>query len=136
MRFQAVLLGVLCSASLSAWTPDDMLKVKTVSDVQVSPDGHDVAFTVTRHDLVKSEPVSQVWVARADGVTHREFQLTQGAYQASSPRWSPDGRWIVFGAMVDASGGAFVVSSEGGTPRRLTAPSVSALVFGWSRDGK
>jgi Tol biopolymer transport system component len=99
------------------------------ADDEISPDGKRVVFASDRSGD------TEIWVANIGG--SNALQLTSlHAPLAGSPRWSPDGRWIVFGAMVDASGGAFVVSSEGGTPRRLTAPSVSALVFGWSRDGK
>lgn len=98
-------------------------------DDEISPDGKRVVFASDRSGD------TEIWVTNIDG--SNPLQLTSlHAPLAGSPRWSPDGRWIVFGAMVDDSGGAFVVRAEGGTPRRLTPPGVMALVFAWSRDGK
>ena len=101
----------------------------TQLDSEISPDGSRVAFASDRSGD------TEIWVANIDGSS--PVQLTSlHAPLAGSPRWSPDARWIVFGAMVDESGGAFVISAEGGAPRRLTPPGVMALVFAWSRDGK
>jgi hypothetical protein len=69
MRFSKDLLLLSFSIRLCASTPDDMLKTNSVGGVQVSPDGRLVAFTVTRRDLRKSHPISQVWIAHAEGST-------------------------------------------------------------------
>jgi dipeptidyl aminopeptidase/acylaminoacyl peptidase len=53
-----------------------------------------------------------------------------------TPRWSPDGRWIAFDSRPGGRSGVFVVSAEGGAPRRLTPPTDYAFVPNWSRDGK
>src|SRR5262245_23616097 len=103
---------LLCSAVLRAWTPDDMLKVRGVGDVQVSPDAHRVVFTITRHDLDSVQPVTHIWLARIDG--SQVFQLTRGDRSCSSPRWSPDGTRLAFLSARSGVNNVWIVPVEGG----------------------
>jgi Tol biopolymer transport system component len=58
------------------------------------------------------------------------------AAQLGSPSWSPDGRTIAFDARLEGHGDIFVISADGGAPRRLTTDPVENNVPAWSRDGK
>jgi eukaryotic-like serine/threonine-protein kinase len=99
------------------------------TDSEISPDGKRIVFTSDR----SGDP--EIWVANIDG--SNPLQLTSmRAPLTGSPRWSADGRWIAFGSETGEHGGAFVVSADGGAPRRLTPPSIWGLVPSWSRDGK
>lgn len=74
-------------------------------------------------------------MANADG--SNAAQLTSlGGPLTGTPRWSPDGRWIAFDSRPGGRSGVFVVSAEGGAPRRLTPPTDDAFVPTWSRDGR
>ena len=68
--------------------------VVQASSPQVSPDGRNVAFVVTRVDLTKNKYFSQVWVAAADGATAPRA-LTSGDHDGN-PTWSPDGHSLAF----------------------------------------
>jgi dipeptidyl aminopeptidase/acylaminoacyl peptidase len=136
MQLRPKLLALAFPVVLGAWTPDDMLKVKTVGDVQVSPDGHHVAFTVTQHDLQKSEPVTQVWVACADVGIHCEWQLSHGTRSASSPRWSPDGRRIAYLSSQSGVNNVWVVEWDGGSALQLTWSRAGVSAFRWSNNGR
>jgi len=85
MRLRNLLCLVLPSMFLHAWTPNDMLKVKAVGNVQVSPDSRYVAFTVTRQLLEQPEPNSQIRLVREDG--SHPCQLTRGDRSCTIPRW-------------------------------------------------
>ena len=80
MRYKLLVaeVVVLAAWSAGAWTPDDQMKVKGVGDVQVSPDGRRVVFTVTEQviETEKSETRTHIWLARADGSD--SYQLTRG----------------------------------------------------------
>src|SRR5262249_52436886 len=88
--------GVTQADGPEKWTPDFAFKVKRVAAVRPSPDGKRVAFVVGSAVMEgeKSEWLSQLWVADADG-THAR-QLTRGEKSSTSPAWSPDGQWIAF----------------------------------------
>jgi tricorn protease-like protein len=58
-----------------------------------------------------------------------------GSTQTSSPAWSPDGRQLVFDARPGGHSDVFVISSDGGDPKRLTNNSFSNRPSAWSHDG-
>jgi len=58
------------------------------------------------------------------------------ASSSGSPRWSPDGAAIAFDARLEGHGDIFVISADGGSPRRLTSDPADNNVPMWSRDGK
>src|SRR5262245_63184251 len=92
-------IAVLALATQDAkagWTPAESMNVKTVADVQPSPDGRRAVFTVTTPVMTadKSEMLTQVWVATVDGADGRAF--TSGEKSNMNPQWAPDGKWILF----------------------------------------
>lgn len=117
----------------AGWTPEEMMKVKGVGNVQVSPDGRRVVFTVTEAVMTddKSENPTHIHMANADGSDAR--QLTYGDKSCTNPRWSPDDQWIVFNSR-DAKKGylgfqrLLIISAEGGTPRAVS-PNFDGSAF-------
>ncbi|TMC72760.1 MAG: S9 family peptidase [Chloroflexi bacterium] len=112
----------------------DLLGFKTITDLDLSPDGARVAFVVTWIDTEKDEYRSTIHVAPADGGTTVEF--TRGPTRDSAPRWSPDGAQLTF--LSDRAGGErqlYVMSARGGEPRQLTRVTGHAGRASWSPDG-
>lgn len=70
------------------------------SQPAVSPDGHWVAFVVTRVDLPKNRYVSQVWLAAADGATPP--RVVSSGTNDGKPTFSPDGTLLAFTGRRDA----------------------------------
>ncbi|HET6897921.1 MAG TPA: S9 family peptidase, partial [Vicinamibacteria bacterium] len=122
-----------------AWSPDFAFKVKRVTLVRPSPDGRHVAFVVgtAAMDGEKSEWVSQVWVADADGKS--AVQLTRGDKSSTAPAWSPDSQWIAFvsarGADKDAKPNLWRIRIDGGEAEPLTDEKGGAAAPRWSPDG-
>lgn len=65
------------------------------------------------------------------------WQLTslKSASDTGTPRWSPDGKLIAFDSRLEGHADIFVVSAEGGEPRRLTTEPYDNQIPAWSRDG-
>src|SRR5215470_8905129 len=61
-------------------------------------------------------------------------QLTTGGHE-SSPIFSPDGKWIAFTGQYDGNVDVFVMSADGGEPRRLTWHPGADTATGWTPDG-
>ena len=73
---------------------DDLFNVRDVRDPQRSPDGKWVAYTVTRAVKDTDKNDTDVWMVSWDGA--QQLRLTQPADSISSPRWSPDGRYLAY----------------------------------------
>jgi Tol biopolymer transport system component len=58
------------------------------------------------------------------------------APDTGTPRWSPDGKQIAFDSRREGHSDIFVISADGGTPRRLTNSPYDSETPAWSHDGK
>jgi len=73
---------------------DDLVRLQRVGSPVVSPDGEWVAYTVSQVDPKEDKTETHLWMVKWDGSVR--LQLTYGKDDASSPRFSPDGRYISF----------------------------------------
>jgi dipeptidyl aminopeptidase/acylaminoacyl peptidase len=114
----------------------DLYRLKQVGDPQVSPDGKLVAYTVTVMDKESDKQITNIWLANWDG--SGEFQLTYDPESASSPHWSPDGKYLAF---VSSRPGktkgsqVWVLDRRGGEARQFTHLQDQTITqFEWSPD--
>ena len=73
----------------------DYYRIESADEPSMSPDGALVAFT--RHTINEAENVrrSEIWLASTDGSAARR-RITVPAFDASRPRFSPDGKLLSF----------------------------------------
>ena len=118
----------------------DLLKLRSVSAVQLSPDGTRVAYTIENNDG-NGRPYGQLWVMTlADAKTVR---FGGDKESSGNPEWSPDGQLIAYrGRVGDRSG--LVIARPDGTGARFLAevsgtnnplPTTGATLT-WSPDGR
>ena len=102
-RILAALAGLLCVAGATAaadesraFTPKDLVMLDRVSGPQVSPDGQTVVFTVRETDWEANKGVTSLWRLALGAKESRPERLTATGSNASSPRWSADGKSLFF----------------------------------------
>src|SRR5688572_5835163 len=81
-------------ATSTKFSARDIFDLEWVWDPQISPDGRRVIYGRAGYDIMKDTRRWALWSASSDGSDVRAL-LSPGR-QASSPRWSPDSRRIVF----------------------------------------
>src|SRR5262249_40030737 len=75
-------------------TIDDLFQIKRVTDPQISPDGKWVAYTVGGTSLKDEKSENQIWMIPTAGGD--AIPMTMKGTSGSSPRWSPDGKYLAF----------------------------------------
>ncbi len=114
-------------------TPEASLNLRSISDLQFSPDGSRVAFVVT--EPPKGERRARhIWLFEKESGAIRQF--TFSAKDESSPRWSPDGKQLAFLSNRDDQQQIYVMRADGGEAAAATKGKRSVHSFGWSPDGK
>ncbi len=111
---------------------EDLLAIKLAGDCQISPDGTRVAYVLQEIDKKKNEYTSSIWLAREGSPPVR---FTAGP-RDTQPRWSPDGRHLVFVSNRSGSNQLWLLSMEGGEARQITRIKGGVQNPVWSPDGR
>ena len=96
----------------------DIYKLRSVGDVEISPDGRTAVYSVTNSDR-PDRPYSQVWLLDVAAGTSR--RLGGDGDTASEPVFSPDGKHLAFIGHISAGSGLVVANADGSAPN-LIAP--------------
>ena len=124
----------LAAADTHPLSFDDFIKVKRLSDVQLSPRGDLLAFVVTEIDKTQNRSNSDIWVASVDGTGLR--RLTSSPQADFNPRWSPDGKTIAFISTRGGSAQVWAIDLGGGEAHAVTNFGPGAAGVIWSPTGK
>ncbi len=114
-------------------TPEAALNLRSISDLQFSPDGSRVAFVLTEPPKTERR-ARHIWLYEKKSGVVRQF--TFSAKDESSPRWSPDGKQLAFLSNRDDQQQIYVMRTDGGEAAALTKGKRSVRSFAWSPDGK
>ncbi|MCI0663379.1 MAG: S9 family peptidase [Acidobacteria bacterium] len=119
-------------------TEMDLFKFVWIADPQISPDGSRVVFVRVWVNQKMDRYETALWLVPTTGGPAR--QLTTGPRDLS-PRWSPDGKQLVFSRSVEKEGKPqppqiYLLTFEGGEAQPLTELSRGASGAEWSPDGK
>lgn len=63
-------------------------------------------------------------------------RLTSHVNLETRPKFSPDGKWVAFTGSYDGNPDVYVISVEGGEPKRLTFDPGTDNVIDWTKDGR
>jgi len=118
------------------FSPADVLKEKNLSDSRVSPDDKWVIYSLSEVDTAKDKSISHLWMQSLTG--NESIQLTYGTESASSPQWSPDGKYISFLSSRESKNGSqiWLMDRRGGEASKLTEVKGDLDSYEWSPDSK
>jgi len=124
--FCAVLLASVFSGAAAAtgsapFTVDDLVRLKRLSDPQLSPDGRYLVYVLRETDMDANKGRTDLWLLdlKANGAPPR--RLTENPANDSSPRWAPDSRTIYFLSTRSGSSQVWRLSLDGGESAQVTS---------------
>ena len=115
-------------------TADDLNRIHTLQDPQISPDGKYVAFVKITPDPLNQTYKRNIWLLPTQG--GGVFQLTRGNTD-SGPRWSPDSTQLAFTSGRGEKPQIYLlpIAAPGGEARALTEMDNGAHSPDWSPYG-
>lgn len=132
-------------------TIDELIELPSPRDPQLSPDGSHVAYVVSKANWKDNRYRSQLWLVATDANGTRTDegregsdekpkprQLTFAKQSSYSPRWSPDGEWLLFLSRRRGDKGTqlYRMSPFGGEAEPLTEVETGITSIAWSPDGE
>jgi dipeptidyl aminopeptidase/acylaminoacyl peptidase len=113
-------------------TNDHYFDFERVSNAQISPNGARIVYTRQQANRIEDRWDSSLWIMNADGSQHRF--LTKG----SNPRWSSDGKRILYIADGEPRGPQIFVRwiDTDGPATQVTHATEKVADARWSPDGK
>jgi dipeptidyl aminopeptidase/acylaminoacyl peptidase len=120
-------------------TFNDLMQMRRLGDISVSPDGRWVMYSATDVDLAKNAKTSHLWAIPVTGGTARA--LTDSAAGESRGRFSPDGKQILFESGREGGQQIWLADFNGsdgtiGEPHKLTSLSTETDGAMWSPNGQ
>jgi len=131
----AIILAVSSTAHAKrAFTIDDLYQIRNVGDAQISPDGMHIALRATTYTLSEGKSNADIYIINADGSHLR--RMTTSDKSDSHPRWSPDGRSLLFVSTRKDGPQVWRIPVDGGEATQVTdfPPGVNDPI--WAPDGK
>ena len=113
---------------------EDFKRFKSISDVQISPDGSRILFVIKTVDEKEDDYSSHIWEVSSGGGKPKQF--TYGDGRDSCPRWAPDGKNIMFLSSRGREKGVlpWVISAQGGEARPICSEPKGIENPVWSPD--
>lgn len=113
-------------------TTGQYLDFERVSDAQISPDGSRIIYTRQHVNKIEDRWDSELWVLNSDGSQHRFF------VKGSNPRWSPDGKRVLYLAEGEPGGPQIFVRwvDVDGPATQVTHAIEAPRSPRWSPDGR
>jgi dipeptidyl aminopeptidase/acylaminoacyl peptidase len=123
------------------FTIKDLLSIQTPSQIDISPDGRYVVFTLSKADFEESTFKTDIYmVSTADGKVR---QMTFSKENESSPKFSPDGKFIAFLSnrktaddQKETKTQIWLLPVDGGEAFKLTNAPEGVISYQWMPDGK
>ena len=135
-----LLLLTAWPASAAKVTIDDLMRVRSVSDVRISPDGKRVAYVVSTPSLETASHEAVLYAVSTSGGTPLRLTYSTRIFNQPIPapalQWSPDGSLLSFVGFVGDTPQVMAMASAGGEAFPITSVKEGVTTYEWSPDGK
>jgi dipeptidyl aminopeptidase/acylaminoacyl peptidase len=131
---------VVSAAGFRPMTVDEEMRLRSIVDVRISPDGARVAYVVSRPSLEKNEHQAALFIVPAGGGASTALGDSVRIFNAPTPRpqlrWTPDSTAVSLVGF-DANGRpeVFAIPIDGSAPRAVTSAPEGVFGYEWSPDG-
>src|SRR5438128_2223651 len=119
---------------------DDLMKLRWIADVQISPDGDRVAYVVSQPNVETNTHDASLYIVPTAGGTPVRMNYGTRIFNVPRPaphlRWSPNGSSLAFVALVNDLPQVVSMNATGGEARTLTTGKEGTATFEWSPDGR
>ena len=112
--------GAHSTSASAPLTVEDLVRLRRLSEPQVSPNGRYVAFVLRETDIEANKGRTDIWLLDLGAKDAQPRRLTQNAANDSSPRWAPDGRTLYFLSTRSGSSQVWRLSFDGGESAQVT----------------
>ena len=100
---------------------EDLARFEVPSDPQMSLDGKRVAFVVKTMDMEKNRYFNHIHVVPTDGSAPPRQWTHSGVGSETTPRWSPDGKWLAFvSGREEKLTQIYLMPTDGGEAEKVT----------------
>ncbi len=147
MQFRLLLILVLSSLLVNfsclatgndspskRFTAMRVFDIEYATDPQISPNGKKIAYVRHSMDRINDKDKGQVWLINVEDGVH--FPLTDNEAPSHSPRWSPDGKSLLFSTSNQAKPELRVYYFQSNRSVGLAQFSSAPTRASWSPDGK
>jgi dipeptidyl aminopeptidase/acylaminoacyl peptidase len=131
---RALLVAMTLAASAAAarpFTAQDLATLDRASAPRLSPDGKLIAYQLREVDFAADKATTGVWTLPADSAGAAPTHVTPAGFNATSPRWSRDGKTV----LVLSDHQVWRVAATGGAPVQVTRLPLDVEHFVLSPDG-
>jgi dipeptidyl aminopeptidase/acylaminoacyl peptidase len=134
-RLLLFLFVFICSLAAAQHVPtfEEVISLRSIGGVTLSPDGKHIAYTVQTTDWNENRFDTEIWLSKNG---ESPFQLTNTTKNSSTnPAFSPDGQWIAFLSDRGSKNQIHVMRLAGGEARAVTKEEEGISSFEWHPSG-
>ena len=138
-------LVILAAVSVSAQAPrrvtiDDLMALRTINDVEISPSGDRVAYTVSTPSVERNAHETALFVIPATGGAPKRLVEMQRIYTPALPaprlRWQPGGKMISVLVATENGPQVLAVIPETNSAVGVTSAPAGVSAYEWAPDGR
>ena len=120
-------------AKAATFSIERAITLRPITDLQFSPDGRRLAFTVSR--VPKDSPREQeIWMLNVQ--SKKTWRFAHSRKSSRNPSWSPDGSQLAFVSDREERAQIYLMPTDGGEAESLTSGKNGVVSLAWSPKGE